>query len=59
MFSENSLKLIATMMDGVQLKPLAENFAMMAQGFEILKKELKEAFETLNKEKETKKDGND
>lgn len=56
MFSENSLKLIVTMIEGVQLKPSDVNFAMMAQGFEVLKKELQEAINQLKKGKENDND---
>ena len=56
MFSENSLKLIANMIDGVQLKPSDANFAMMAQAFEVLKKELQEVINNLKKGKENDND---
>lgn len=55
MFSEQSLKLIAMMIDGVQLKPTAQDFAIMAQAFEMLKQELKVAT-TQTKDKGSKKE---
>ena len=55
MFSEQSLRLINTLIEGVQLKPSANDFVMMAQAFETLKRELLEAVKQL---KEKKKDDN-
>lgn len=52
MFSEQSLKLISTMIEGVQLKPSANDFVMMAQAFETLKRELLEAVKSLKTKKE-------
>lgn len=56
MFSENSLKLIVSMIEGVQLKPSDANFAMMAQAFDVLKKELQEVINNLKKGKENDND---
>lgn len=40
------------MIEGVQLKPSANDFVMMAQAFETLKRELLEAVKSLKTKKE-------